>query len=351
MTGRPLSVLAWPDRNTGNPYTGLLYDAMRARTDREVAVTEFSMADGWRQRADVLHVHWPDACVESSSTARATAKTAAFLGTVATLRRRGTTVVWTCHNLASHESHHPALERQLRSRFFSSVDGVIHLSTDSAERSDETIPELIGTPRRVVRHGHYRAVVADPPDRSDARRELGLDPEATVLAAVGHIRPYKNVPALIETFTATDPPDTHLLVAGNTREPGLRAAVERSAGHPRVHLDLRWLTDDELALRLAASDAVVLPYRNLHNSGAAVMALSADRPVAISASGAVHDLASITGPEWTMALDGELTTQRLTEVVRWAGLHRDGRPDLGPLEWDVIAAETLAAYDHFRSAP
>jgi glycosyltransferase involved in cell wall biosynthesis len=351
MTGRPLSVLAWPDRNTGNPYTGLLYDAVRDPPDRVVSVAEFSLQDAWRSRADVLHVHWPEGCVESPSTVRASAKTAAFLSTVAILRRRGTTVVWTCHNLASHETHHPRLERVLRDRFFSSVDGVIHLSTDSAEQSDDAIPQLIGTPRCVVRHGHYRDLTARPYDRADARRELGLDPEATVLAAVGHIRPYKNVPGLIDTFTAADPPGAHLLVAGNVREPGLRAAVERAAGHPRVHLDLRWLTEDELALRLAASDAVVLPYRNLHNSGAAIMALSADRPVAISASGAIEDLASITGPEWTMPLEGELTTDQLAEVTRWAGRAREGRPDLSPLDWDAVAAETLAAYDRFRAHP
>ncbi len=349
MTGRPLSVLAWPDRKTGNPYTGLLYDAMRDRTDREVSVIEFSMGDAWRRRVDVLHVHWPEGCVESPSTARATAKTAAFLGTVAILRRRGTTVVWTCHNLESHESHHPRLEHQLRDRFFSSLDGVIHLSSDSAERSDDAIPQLAGTPRCVVRHGHYRTLVSRPPDRAEARRSLGIDPEATVLAAVGHIRPYKNVPGLIETFTAADLPGAHLLVAGDAREPELRAAVERAAGHPRVHLDLRWLTDDELSVRLAASDAVVLPYRNLHNSGAAIMALSADRPVAISASGAIEDLASITGPDWTMPLENELTTDRLADIVRWASRTRDGRPDLDPLDWEVVAADTLAAYDRFRS--
>jgi hypothetical protein len=52
-----------------------------------------------------------------------------------------------------------------------------------------------------------------------------------------------------------------------------------------------------------------------------------------------------------MPLGGELTTDQLAEVTRWAGRDRHGRPDLNPLDWDVIAAETLDAYEAFRAHP
>ena len=98
--------------------------------------------------------------------------------------------------------------------------------------------------------------------------------------AFGMVRPYKQVPALVETFRAVAGPDDRLVVAGNPNRDWLERAVrERAGDDPRVRLDLRFVPDDEVGDYFAAADAVVLPYRDVLTSGSAVLAMSFGRAV------------------------------------------------------------------------
>ena len=50
----------------------------------------------------------------------------------------------------------------------------------------------------------------------------------------------------------------------------------------------------------------MLPYRHMHNSGAALTALSLDRPVLVPETDVNRDLARETGPGWVVTFAGEL---------------------------------------------
>ena len=93
----------------------------------------------------------------------------------------------------------------------------------------------------------------------------------------GLLRPYKNVPLLIERFRQLAGDDHRLLIAGRPYDAAIRRGVERAAaGDARIALRLSWVPPDEVAQLFAACDLVVLPYRRILNSGAALLALSAD---------------------------------------------------------------------------
>ena len=118
---------------------------------------------------------------------------------------------------------------------------------------------------------------------------------------------------------------------------------------PRVRLDLRFLPDDELPTLLAAADLVVLPYRRIQNSGSAILALSANRPVLVPDLGAMRELQADVGGEWVRLYDGELAAEDLLASLDWACAPiREDALDVSSYDWDAIAESTMEAFEEFR---
>jgi glycosyltransferase involved in cell wall biosynthesis len=100
-----------------------------------------------------------------------------------------------------------------------------------------------------------------------------------------------------------------------------------------------------LATWLRAADVVVLPYSRIQNSGSAILALSADRPVVVPAIGAMTELRQQVGSNWVYTFEGDLTAEVLDDVAAWLrDADRGESPDLSGLAWPAIATQTLAAY-------
>lgn len=344
--GAPLRVLGWPafSNRVEQPYNRLLYTHLRALG---VEVEEYTAARALRGRASVLHLHWPERRVRDASRLPALARSGALLGVLDAFRARGGRVVWTVHNLAAHGGrYHAWLEPRFWRAFTRRLDGFIALSPSGAEAARERYPALRDVPGFVVPHGHYRGAYPDQVGRDAARRALALPPEARVLGFLGQVRPYKNVAHLLRTFARLPEPDLRLLVAGQPKPEPLAAELRALAeADSRVRLAPGFVPGDEVQGWLRAMDLAVLPYREILNSGSAILALSFDRPVLVPRRGAMEDLAAEVGPEWVRTFEGELTPEVLREALAWATEPgRPARPRLDALEWERVAALTLEAY-------
>lgn len=309
-------------------------------------VAEFTPRRALSGRYDVWHVHWPDDFLSIRSPVRAVGYVVAELVLMGLARLRGTRIVWTVHDLGPHESPHPWLEPLFWRAFVPMVDGFVTLSDHARDAAQAQFPALQRRPSAVVPHGHYRPAYPDPVPQIEARRVLDISPGAPVLAYVGRIRPYKNVPTLVRTFRAWDAPDARLLVAGNPSSDAVRRAVDdAAAGESRVRLDLRFVPDDEMPLVLGAADVVVLPYADILHSGSALLALSFDRPVLLPGDGAMPELRDAVGDVWVRTYD-DLTPDVLCDAATWA--RETPRPDRAPLDaldWDRLGRRTLALYE------
>ena len=126
----------------------------------------------------------------------------------------------------------------------------------------------------------------------------------------------------------------------------MRAEIERLA-HQRadVRLRLEFVPDNDIAEWLAAADLVVLPYRAIENSGTALLALSADRPIVVPDAGAMRTLQRQVGEEWVHTYSGEFTDDVLAAALEWHSARPAvGRPDLDEFDWRRIAERTAAVY-------
>ncbi|MES3630984.1 MAG: glycosyltransferase family 4 protein [Longimonas sp.] len=340
-----MKILAWPAyaNTTGNPYNRLLSDALEAQG---VDVHEFTPERALKGRYDLWHMHWPDDVLSYPSTARAAGMMSAVLALMAWARIRGTRIVWTVHDLGPHDNYHPLLERIFWNGFIPQVDGFISLSATGREMARAQHPMLNETPSKVVPHGHYRAAYPDPIPRAEGREALGLESDMPVILYIGRIRPYKNVGRLIRAFKTMDRPKARLVVAGNPVDGSLRESLQYvAASDPRVRLDLRFIPPDLVPTYMAATDLVALPYDNVLHSGAALLALSFNRPVMVPARGAMRELQEYVGSQWVHTFDGRLLASKLSEGLNWA-MHtpRDSEAPLDLFGWDVLAERTIDLY-------
>ncbi|CAA9574998.1 MAG: hypothetical protein AVDCRST_MAG18-2441 [uncultured Thermomicrobiales bacterium] len=170
--------------------------------------------------------------------------------------------------------------------------------------------------------------------------------EARIILSLGQIRPYKNLPHLVRTVRQLADPDIHLVIAGNPSDAATTVAVRAAVGgDPRVHLHCRFIPAEELQLYLRAADLVVLPYREILNSGSAILGLSFARPILVPAQGAMCELAGRVGQEWVRTYPGDLQPATIRDALAWArDTPRDPATLFAELSWESIARQTLLAY-------
>lgn len=322
-----------------NPYTRLLYKHMKAD------VFDFSYRRAFTGRFDVFHIHWPE--WEANfyrNPVEAALRLRLKIAVIDVLRLRGTRLIWTAHNLKAHDGRHPAVERRFWRAFIKRLDGYIALTAAGREAACETFPELTNKPSFVIPHGHYRDHYPCT-STVDARAELGIGSKSQVLLFFGRIRNYKNLPLLIESFSRLTG-DVTLCIAGCPDSADVTRKITTLATHDsRIHLHLRDIADDRVQHFFRAADLVVLPYREILNSGTAMLALSFARPVLVPDLGAMSELRCMFGAEWVRAYSGPLTPLHLAESLNWARTSsRSLRPALELVDWSTLAKQTLHAY-------
>lgn len=316
----PLLLGVYPSFTT-NPYQSLLYQ--RAR---DHGIAPIRLARAWQlgelaglARAGLpvaLHLHWLGPIVRDAGSAREAARALDdFVARLDEHRAAGGRLVWTVHNVLSHETRWEAEEARL-SRAVAERCDVVHVMS---ARTPEAVEAHYALPRDrllVVPHMSYAGAYEDHVSRLDARHELGLLPDDLVYLALGYIRPYKGLDVLLEAWQALPPGRRRLVVAGDPADdPSVAAFLEKAAVDPTVVLDARPIPPDEIQVFLRAADIAVLPYRNSLNSGALLLALTFGLPAIVPAGTALADLVQ---PGFGRAYDPDSPSD-LRDVLAAAG--------------------------------
>lgn len=341
--GLTLRVAAWPATPAGaaNPYACLLTESLRRLG---VEVEELQWKRLRTERYDVVHVHWPEWVFDAAPVHRRVH----VLTSLALARLRGARVVWTVHNIGGHDRDRAAGRGFLWHAFARMVDGWVSLTEIGIEPALVAFPALRRARAFVIPHGHYRDVYTRY-DGARARRELGIANDVQVMLCFGHVRRYKGIPALLDAFRSVPGSEVRLLIVGEPVDDDLRREIDALAARdPRVRAHLQRVPHDDVARYFAAADLVVLPYTETLNSGAALLALSLDRPVLASALGAFPELQSRVGERWLRTFEGPIRAADLVES--FGSLDRAlPPPDLAPFDWSAVGIATLAAYRELRT--
>jgi len=348
---KSLRILAWPAFKNRGPYNVLLYRSMQTLG---ATVEEFS---AWRillKRYDIVHLHWPEYCVNGRGALASLFWSCSLFAVMCWVRLRGGKVIWTVHNLRSHLQQHPGIERYFWKIFTVLLNAYIGLTETGAEQARRRYPALRSKSGFVIPHGNIRdAYPGVEISREEARLRLGISTSARVVGFFGSIERYKGITELVEAFSALNDHRAVLYAAGKCYLTAQeRAHIEHIArGDSRIRLRLEYIPDADAASYIRASDLVVLPFREILNSGSAVLALSLDRPILVPARGAMPDLQQFAGAEWVRLYSGELTSgtlqQHLDAAIGGAAMRGHCRAlEFGwaGLGWNDLAQLTLNAY-------
>jgi beta-1,4-mannosyltransferase len=305
-----------------------------------------------RWKADILHFHWLHPYMIRNSGLGTVLRAARLLVELTILKASGQRIVWTVHNLKNHDNRHVALERGFTKHFARLSSAIITHSQSAATEVASAF--AIADPRRihVVPHGNYIGCYPNEVSRAAARGKLGLDSESIVFLFLGRIQPYKDVPELIREFK-TLRPDSSLLIAGPTADARMEQTLRKEIGTAQnILFHPGFVSGERIQFYMNACDAVVLPYREILTSGAAMLAMSFGRAcVAPRVSGMLELLDS----EGAFLYDPD-KPGALAEAICAAGsnkpnLQRMGMHNLEKISeqtWDKAAAHLLEIYQTVR---
>jgi beta-1,4-mannosyltransferase len=345
-----MRISAWPGLGIGrdNPYTKTLYEAVQSLG---VKVEDFSPWKTLWRRYDIFHAHWPEYYVVHPNPLKALIGTLGVLSCMSWMRLRGTRVVWTVHNLRSHNFPRPRLERFYWRLFPRLVDGFLALTPAGLDQAREQFPHLRRLPGFVVPLGNYVNAYPNTLTRDDARGRLQLERQQPMLLFLGIIAKYKNVPALARAFRELPDKEARLVIAGRFDSDEDEAATRGAAdGDPRIRIYSGYVPANELQVYLNAADLVVLPFREILNSASVFLALAFNKPVLVPALGAMPEVQATFGVDWVRIYEGEVTADLLLKALEWSRAPNKQTLKHAPsLEWAEIGRNTVGAYREILS--
>lgn len=320
-------------RATTNPYIWMLKDCLDAHPEVELATFKWGRA--LTEDFDVFHAHWPEILVGGPKRLKKTVRQLLFLVVLLRFRVRGTTIVRTQHNLDIPQGI-SRRETVLLRLFERQTTLLIRLNPHT---------EITDRPYTTIVHGHYREWFASYPKNERRRGRL---------AYFGLIRRYKAVDTLLAAFRRLpgDGEPLSLSVGGKPSTEELRSEIaELAAADPRVEAHLDFLSDAELVAAVTAAELVVLPYREMHNSGSVLASLSLSRPVLVPDNEVNRALAEEVGEGWVNLYSPPLAPDHLLDTLHRAQqLAADATPDLSRRDWDRTADDHVRAYRQAISA-
>ncbi|UZD23874.1 glycosyltransferase family 4 protein [Algoriphagus halophytocola] len=111
-----------------------------------------------------------------------------------------------------------------------------------------------------------------------------LDKSNKYILFFGQIKPTKGLKVLLNSLTSIDS-SIHLIIAGRSRYDDFDQysnIIKNANINDRVHILIRYISDNEREILFNFSDAIILPYTKIYQSGVLILAMSYGIPVIAS---------------------------------------------------------------------
>ncbi|MDQ7727284.1 glycosyltransferase [Halomonas sp. SpR8] len=293
IPGEKNGILFFPAWTKSNPYQQMFYQAinnvygLRISGYDQQYLSKKLLFDN-KSKYDYVHLHWLHVFLETSSPNGADN----LIEIINYAKRIGYKIIYTAHNIISHESKNIDNERELRR----TVVPLFDLVFAHGEYAKQRLITEVGCNAekiRIVKHGCYTGFYENVTDPKTARKTLGIDDNDFVFLFLGNIRGYKGVDKLIHSFdeVSNSVNKVKLIVCGRvfdeSAEAFLRQACEKNKS---IIFRPGFVDDRDLQLYFNASDVTVLPYRNILSSGAAMLSLTFGVPVIAPMKGVLPEI-------------------------------------------------------------
>ncbi len=213
-------------------------------------------------------------------------------------RLRGKRIVLTVHNVnaGSRDSKDTHLNRlTLRIQYRLADHIFVHTERMKLELSEEF--GVQGVRITVIPFGINNAVPNTCLSQSEAKQRLGIQDDKKAILFFGRITPYKGLEYLINAFqqTLARRDDYQLIIAGRPENDcqrywnAIQERIREDVRLGRILLRADHIPDDETELYFKAADVLVLPYRQIYQSGVLFLGYSFGLPILAADVGALKD--------------------------------------------------------------
>ena len=279
-----------------NPYQNLFARALEQAgltVDRIGPRKCFPIHFALSRTIDLLQMDWPDTLFAARNAPATWVKRRMYYSGLR--RLKNFPLVWTVHNLVGHDAANADDHRRMTQLLIDRCRGIIVMSQAAQKLLRESYRVAERTKVAVIPHGHYIDAYQNVITRARAREAFSLKEGGRMVLFLGSLRPYKGVEELIDAFAALARPGDLLVLAGPALEPAYREqvrslAASRSPAGAEIRVVPDMIPDDMLQVYYNAADLVALPFRNILNSGTALLAQSFARCVVAPAIGSLPEV-------------------------------------------------------------
>jgi len=243
-----------------------------------------------------------------------------------------------------------------------------HIFVHTVKMRRELIDEF-GTPGSrvsVIPFGINNAVPNTQLTPSEAKQRLGVRPNEKVLLFFGNIAPYKGLEQLVAAFRslAADHDDYRLIIAGRPKHcekywAAIREDIRDDVETGRIRLRPDYIPDDETEVYFKGADVLVLPYREIYQSGVLFLGHSFGLPVLASDVGSLKEDIVEGKTGFVFKPDDPAHLARVVERYFASDLYADldnRRRQIRDYvterhSWDLVAQETMRVYANLLQWP
>lgn len=274
------------------------------------------------------------------------------------IRLRGCKVVYTAHNLLPHDTGEKYY-KQFK-RYYHHVDSIIvHTQTTKYELS-----EKFGIPVErisVIPHGLLAFPISEK-DVEDCYRKIIDEFDLAgkfVISSLGIQCPYKGIDMLVDLWSSEESfyknPNVKLLLIGKNK--GID--YSKIENLKNVIIQDRFLDDTEFQAYIKASSLIVLPYREISQSGVLFSALARSKPILVSDAGGLQDPLRIANVGWCIGDANRVNLYKnLERLISDSELFLNVANDSDAFKkikhyysWHTIGEQTALLYDRLTCKP
>ena len=187
--------------------------------------------------------------------------------------------------------------------------------------------------------------VFHPMDRSEARRKLGVSPEAETVVYIGRMDVKKGLRELVDAavlLRANRPNLQVYMVGAGPDRPLIESAIQAQNAADFIHA-LPACAFDDVAVWMAASDLVTLPSYMEGCPNVVLEALACGRPVVATAVGGIPEILSAACGELVPPRDSGALAQALASVLN-RSWEAESISAHGSRSWEAVADELLEIF-------
>jgi D-inositol-3-phosphate glycosyltransferase len=273
----------------------------------------------------------------------------------------GKKIAFTAHNVnqAKRDAKDSFLNRlTLRIQYRLTDHIFVHTQKMKSELCDDfAVVEKAVT---VIRHPINNAFPDTALTPSEAKRQLGVKDDEKTILFFGRIRPYKGIEHLLAAFQqlVKSDPKYRLIIAGEPKKGSeayldeIRQIASRDFKPGEIILKFQFIPDREMEIYLKGGDVLVLPYKDIFQSGVLFLAYSFGLPVVATDVGSFRE-EIVEGKTGFICKPGDpgdlaktLETYFLSDIYTNLCARRQDIKDYANTvhSWDAVAELTRSAY-------